>query len=52
MFLNPKPETKPDDYPDVWPNWYVAGAFYHNRQFGTLYLIGLTLNAVLVHLIL
>jgi len=52
MFLNPKPEKKPDDYPDVWPNWYVAGAFYHNRQFGMLYLIGLMLNAVLVHLIL
>jgi 1,4-dihydroxy-2-naphthoate octaprenyltransferase len=52
MFLNPKPEKKPDDYPDVWPNWYVAGAFYHNRQFGMLYLIGLMLNAVLVHLFL
>jgi hypothetical protein len=30
----------------------VAGAFYHNRQFGMLYLIGLMLNAVLVHLFL
>ncbi|MEA3440053.1 MAG: prenyltransferase [Chloroflexota bacterium] len=52
MFRAPKPAEKPPDYPDVWPNWFVAGAFYHNRQFGVLYLLGLILNAILVRFVL
>lgn len=48
MFRAPLPPEKPADYQaDIWPNWFVAGAFYHNRQFGFLYLIGLVLNAIL-----
>jgi 1,4-dihydroxy-2-naphthoate octaprenyltransferase len=52
MFRTPKPAEKPPDFPDVWPNWFVAGAFYHNRQFGVLYLLGLILNAILVRFVL
>jgi len=48
MFLKPKPEQKPPDFPDVWPNYFVAGAFYHNRQFGLYYLLGLIINSILV----
>ena len=48
MFLKPKPEEKPPDYPDVWPNYFVGGAFVHNRTFGLFYLLGLIINAVLV----
>lgn len=51
MFLNPKPEEKPADYPDVWPNYFVGGAFVHNREFGLFYLLGIIINAVLVRFI-
>jgi 1,4-dihydroxy-2-naphthoate octaprenyltransferase len=46
MFRQPKPEEKPVDFPDVWPNWFVAGAFYHNRRFGMFYMLGLILDTV------
>jgi len=46
MFRVPKPEEKPEDYPDVWPNYFVAGAFVHNRRFGLLYLLGLILGTI------
>ena len=47
MYRNPKPEAKPDDYPEeVWPLWYVAGAFYHNRRFGVTYLLGLLADTI------
>ncbi len=52
MFRAPKPEEKPDDYPDVWPNWFVAAAFVHNRRFGLLFMIGLILDTILQRWIL
>ncbi len=47
MFRKPRPAEKPEDYPDVWPNYFVAGAFVHNRRFGLLYLVGLILDTLL-----
>jgi len=47
MFRQPKPAEKPEGYPDVWPNYFVAGAFVHNRQFGMWFLLGLILDAVI-----
>ncbi|MBI3915122.1 MAG: prenyltransferase [Chloroflexi bacterium] len=47
MFKQPRPAEKPADYPDVWPNYFVAAAFVHNRRFGLLYLLGLIIDAVL-----
>lgn len=48
VLSQPAPQDKPDDFPaDVWPNWYVAAAFYHNRRFGLLYLVGLILDTIL-----
>jgi 1,4-dihydroxy-2-naphthoate polyprenyltransferase len=52
MFRQPCPDEKPADYPDVWPNYFVASAFVHNRRFGVLYLLGLILETVLVLYIL
>lgn len=49
MFLKPKPAEKPEDYLDIWPNWFVAAGFYHNRQFGLFYLLGLIVNAVVIY---
>jgi len=47
MFRQPKPAEKPEGYPDVWPNYFVASAFVHNRRFGTLFLLGLILDSIL-----
>jgi len=47
MFRAPKPAEKPADYPDVWPNYFVASAFVHNRKFGLLFMLGLILDTVL-----
>jgi 1,4-dihydroxy-2-naphthoate octaprenyltransferase len=51
MFRKPKPAEKPSDFPDVWPNYFVAAAFYHNRRFGLLYLLALILSAFLQNLL-
>ena len=51
LFRNPKPKEKPDDYPDVWPNYFVAAAFVHNRRFGLLFLLGLILDTIAVYII-
>lgn len=51
IFRAPKPAEKPADFPEVWPNYFVAAAFYHNREFGLLYLVGLILNAAIIHLL-
>lgn len=47
MFQAPRPVEKPPDFPDVWPNYFVAAAFVHNRRFGIFYLLGLILETVL-----
>ena len=47
MFRAPKPAEKPADYPPVWPNYFVAAAFVHNREFGAMFLIGLISNLFL-----
>lgn len=44
MFRQPKPAEKPADFPDVWPNYFVAAAFVHNRAFGAWFLLGLIVD--------
>ena len=44
ILRGPKPAEKPEGYPDVWPNYYVAAGFYHNRIFGLWFLLGLILD--------
>jgi len=51
LFRQPKPEEKPADFPDVWPNYFVAAAFQHNRRFGSLFFLGLLLDVILVNFI-
>jgi len=37
-----RPASRPADYPEnVWPGWFVAYAFVHNRRWGSLFLLGL-----------
>ena len=47
MFRAPKPVEKPDNFPDVWPNYFVAAAFLHNRSFGIWFLLGLIADSVI-----
>jgi 1,4-dihydroxy-2-naphthoate octaprenyltransferase len=47
MFKAPKPDEKPADYPDVWPNYFVAAAFIHNRSFGVWFMLALIVDSVL-----
>ena len=44
ILTNPKPDEKPEDFPDVWPNYYVAAAFHHTRRFGGLLLLAMILD--------
>ena len=47
MFRAPKPAEKPAEFPEVWPNYFVAAAFYHNRSFGIVFLLALVVDAIL-----
>ncbi|MBX7080406.1 MAG: prenyltransferase [Nannocystaceae bacterium] len=48
-FREPRPETPPPWFPArVWPLWFVAFAFDHNRRFGVLFVLGLVLDALWV----
>ena len=53
VFTQPRPDRPPPEYPeDGWPLWFVSFAFYHNRTFGALYLLGIILDVVLQRLVL
>jgi 1,4-dihydroxy-2-naphthoate polyprenyltransferase len=48
VYRSPRPATMPEEYrADVWPLWYVAFAFLHNRRFGALFVLGLVVEVVL-----
>jgi 1,4-dihydroxy-2-naphthoate octaprenyltransferase len=46
ILSNPKPDEEPEDFPDVWPNYYVAAAFHHTRRFGGLFLLAVIIDSV------
>ena len=48
VYNEPKPATAPEGFL-IWPLWYVAIAFYHNRLAGGLFVLGLMLNLALPH---
>jgi 1,4-dihydroxy-2-naphthoate octaprenyltransferase len=45
-YSQPKPEKPPENWP-IWPLWYVAAAFYHNKPAGGLFVLGLILNLLI-----
>jgi 1,4-dihydroxy-2-naphthoate polyprenyltransferase len=48
MYSKPKPESCPPEYAkDTWPLYFVASAFYQNRQYGMFFLLGLIADVVL-----
>jgi 1,4-dihydroxy-2-naphthoate octaprenyltransferase len=44
-YSQPKPEAPPPGY-RIWPLWFVALAFHHNRLAGGLFVLGLAVNAI------
>ncbi len=49
-FLKPKPETRPADFPDGqggWPLYFAPMAFWNNRKFGSLFMLGLLVDVLL-----
>jgi 1,4-dihydroxy-2-naphthoate octaprenyltransferase len=49
-FLKPKPETRPDDFPEGeggWPLYFAPLAFLNNRSFGGLFMVGLLVDVLL-----
>lgn len=50
QFLKPKPETRPEGFPDGqggWPLYFAPQAFVNNRAFGTWFMLGLIVDIVL-----
>ncbi|NPV75624.1 MAG: prenyltransferase [Anaerolineae bacterium] len=48
MYLKPRPtEPPPDLQPGVWPMWFVAASFVHNRTFGMIFLAAMIIQVFL-----
>src|SRR4029450_12542187 len=45
-YAKPKPAAPPPNF-RIWPLWYVALAFHHNKLAGGLFVLGLVVNLVL-----
>jgi len=48
--LKPKPETRPEGFPDGqggWPLYFAPLSFQNNRKFGSLFMFGLLLDVAL-----
>ncbi|HEY3474869.1 MAG TPA: prenyltransferase, partial [Anaerolineales bacterium] len=45
-FLEPKPQTRPEGQIG-WPLYFVGYAFYNNRKFGSLFMLGLLIDTAL-----
>lgn len=47
VYWHARPAAPPPEYPpNIWPLWYAALAFQHTRRFGSLFLLGLTLDVI------
>lgn len=43
-----KPENRPPEYdPSIWPLWFSAISFFHNRRYGMFLMLGLILEVIL-----
>ncbi|MFT5696784.1 MAG: 1,4-dihydroxy-2-naphthoate octaprenyltransferase [Myxococcota bacterium] len=48
VYRHPRPSSPPKELPDgVWPLYFVATAFWYNRRFGILFLVGLIIDTAL-----
>lgn len=48
MYKAPKPEERPAEYDaSIWPLWFSAVSFFHNKRYGMFFLVGLILEIAL-----
>jgi len=48
MYRSSKPVTRPEEYDEsIWPLWFSAISFYHNKRYGSFFLLGLLVEIVL-----
>ena len=50
QFLKPKPDTRPEGFPDGqggWPLYFAPQSFINNRAFGMWFMLGLILDVIL-----
>ena len=45
VLTKPRPEGPPAGFEAFWPTWFSGFAFYHNRLFGGLFILGILLDA-------
>lgn len=46
VHAKPRPAEPPKEWP-AWPTWFSGFAFYHNRLFSNLFLLGLIVDVIL-----
>ncbi|NCP86810.1 MAG: prenyltransferase [Anaerolineae bacterium CG_4_9_14_3_um_filter_57_17] len=46
VLLKPRPEGPPAGFEAFWPTWFSGFAFYHNRMFGGMFVLGILLDTL------
>jgi 1,4-dihydroxy-2-naphthoate octaprenyltransferase len=46
VLTKPRPEGPPAGFEVFWPTWFSGFAFYHNRMFGGMFVLGIVLDLV------
>jgi len=46
VLSKPRPEGPPAGFEAFWPTWFSGFAFYHNRLFGGLFILGVLLDTI------
>ncbi len=46
VLTKPRPENAPQGFEAFWPTWFSGFAFYHNRMFGGLFILGVFLDTM------
>jgi 1,4-dihydroxy-2-naphthoate octaprenyltransferase len=46
VLSKPRPEGPPPGFEAFWPTWFSGFAFYHNRSFGGLFILGILLDTL------
>ncbi len=47
VLMKPRPEAAPKGFEAFWPTWFSGFAFYHNRMFGGMFVLGIFLDALI-----
>jgi 1,4-dihydroxy-2-naphthoate octaprenyltransferase len=46
VLSKPRPESAPQGFEVFWPTWFSGFAFYHNRMFGGMFILGILLDTL------